>query len=491
VYNFLLKYHLRESIFDMNKIIFIVVVILNSFALPQNYGSWYEIDSMNIARVGHAMVVLPNGDLLVSGSGVDSIQSSSEIYEFATGQWRYTTPMNVPRESHNLILLNTGKVLAIAGYKEQSCELFDPTTETWTMTDSIPTFRFGGQTVTNLYDGRIIVSGGYYIDTTSWDVVILNKVDIYDPVTESWVQATSMQLERTEHTATLLNDGRVLVTGGETNNFTTSQCELYNPNSNTWEFTGDMLEERSDHAALLLSNDKVFICGGDGMAPWQNSCEVYDVNLGIWSYASNMLAYRANPKSYFLEKVKKILILGGDALPLSTEDTWEIYDPNILQPLFLESFPINQFLYDNNVQLLNGNIFLAGSEEYDFNPMPYAWPSKRCWIFDVTTDVNEDVEILKSYKLNQNFPNPFNPQTTINYELPSSAYVKLIVYDILGNEIELLVNEFRYAGSYNVNVNFNVNNLSSGIYYYRLTVMETEKSNGITFQQTKKMILLR
>lgn len=480
---------LERKYFNMFMKILMIVVLNGAFTFSQNYGGWTEIDSMNIARVGHAMVVLPNGNVLVSGSEADSIQSSCEIYEFSTGKWRYTAPMNIPRALHNLVLLNTGQVLAIGGYKEQSCELFDPQTETWTMTDSIPTFRFTGQTVTELADGKIMVTGGYYIDTTSWDVIILKKVDVYNPVTEIWIEATQMNLERTEHTATLLNDGRVLVTGGETNNFTTSQCEIFIPSTNTWELIGNLLEERSDHAALLLNNDKVFICGGDGLAPWQKSCEVYDVNTGIWSYASDMLAYRANAKLYFFKKVNKILILGGDGLPSSTEDTWEIYDPNVMQPVFLESFPINQFLLDNNIQLLNGDIFLAGNEEYDFNPMPYSWPTERSWLFDVTTNVNEDVEIIKSYKLNQNFPNPFNQQTTISYTLQSFAIVKLVIYDILGKQVEMLVNQVQHGGSYTVN--FNAKDLSSGIYYYRLIISETGKSNGFTFQQTKKMVLLR
>lgn len=481
----------RRNVMTLFRNIFTLLFIsLNSICLSQNYGSWYEIDSMNIARVGHAMVVLPNGDVLVSGSGVDSIQSSNEIYEFSTGKWRYTTPMNVPRTLHTLVLLNTGKVLAIGGLFERSCEIFDPQIETWNMTDSMIVARnWGGFTTTTLQNNRILVAGGLTQDSIGGPFIFLNDCEIFDPLTEKWTTVSPMYLGRDRHSATLLNDGRVLVTGGKTTNFETNQCEIYNLSTNNWEFTGNMLEERSDHAALLLSNNKVFICGGDGLAPWQKSCEVYDVNIGTWSYVSDMLAYRANPNSYFLEKVDKILILGGDVLPYSTEDTWEIYDPNILQPVFLDSFPINQFLYDNNVQLLNGNIFLAGSEEYDFNPMPYSWPTKRCWIFDITTDVNESKVILKSYQLNQNFPNPFNPQTIISYDLQSFAIVKLVVYDILGKELEILVNQVQNAGSYNVN--FNAKNLSSGIYYYRLIITEAGKSNGITFQQTKKMVLLR
>ncbi len=482
-----IKISLERKYFNMYIIIFILVVIINSLVPAQYYGSWYEIDSMNIARVGHAMVVLPNGDVLVSGSEADSIQSSAEIYEFSTGKWRYTTPMNVPRGLHNLVLLSSGKVIAIGGYKEQSCELFDPQTETWSMTDSIPTFRFTGQTVTELADGRIMVAGGYYVDTATWDFIILNKVDIYDPATETWLQAEPMDLARYEHSATLLNDGRVLVAGGNTETFQTADCEIYNPLNNTWTNTSPMTEPRYSHAAIRLSNGNVFISGGDPSSGY--TCEVFDVNNYQWRYASNMMGYRAAHKIYYLSKIDKLLILGGDALPPSTEDTWEIFDPNALASLYYESFPINQFLFDNNVQLLSGNIMVAGAEEYNLYPLPNTWPSKRCWISDVSTEVNESNTLLKSYKLDQNFPNPFNAQTTIGYELPAVTTVKLVIYDVLGKEVETLVNQVQNSGSYSVN--FDAKDLPSGIYYYRLSTKETEKNNGNTFQQTKKMILLR
>lgn len=99
-----------------------------------------------------------------------------------------------------------------------------------------------------------------------------------------------------------------------------------------------------------------------------------------------------------------------------------------------------------------------------------------------------NVEILpKKFELNQNFPNPFNSQTIISYHLQSSAFVKLLVYDTLGNEVETLVNQVQHAGSYTVN--FNAKDLSSGLYYYRIIITESGKNNGINFQQTKKMVL--
>jgi len=86
-----------------------------------------------------------------------------------------------------------------------------------------------------------------------------------------------------------------------------------------------------------------------------------------------------------------------------------------------------------------------------------------------------------TYNLAQNFPNPFNPNTKIKYEIPEAAFVVLKVYDVLGNEIKTLINEEQIAGSYEIG--FDGSGLTSGIYYYRITAQD--------FLQTKKMILLK
>ncbi len=90
-------------------------------------------------------------------------------------------------------------------------------------------------------------------------------------------------------------------------------------------------------------------------------------------------------------------------------------------------------------------------------------------------------QIPTDLRLEQNFPNPFNPTTKIKYAISSRQYASLKVYDVLGNEIATLVNEEKSPGNYEVE--FNANNLSSGIYVYQL--------RAGTFIQTKKMILLR
>jgi hypothetical protein len=89
--------------------------------------------------------------------------------------------------------------------------------------------------------------------------------------------------------------------------------------------------------------------------------------------------------------------------------------------------------------------------------------------------------IPNEFFLEQNYPNPFNPSTKIKYEIPQTEYVSLIVYNSLGSEVAVLVNEEQFAGSHEIN--FDATELSSGIYFYELRINHLSK--------TKKMILLK
>ncbi|MCK9408776.1 MAG: glycerophosphodiester phosphodiesterase family protein [Bacteriovoracaceae bacterium] len=95
--------------------------------------------------------------------------------------------------------------------------------------------------------------------------------------------------------------------------------------------------------------------------------------------------------------------------------------------------------------------------------------------------VNITEGALNGYSLVQNYPNPFNPSTTISYILPRNNFTTLKIYDMLGNEIALLIQQEQSAGSYSVS--WNATNVSSGVYYYRLS------SGG--FSETKRMLLLQ
>jgi hypothetical protein len=100
--------------------------------------------------------------------------------------------------------------------------------------------------------------------------------------------------------------------------------------------------------------------------------------------------------------------------------------------------------------------------------------------FDGTTSV-EDEDIPNEYVLHQNYPNPFNPSTTIKYAIRERSLVELRIYDILGSEVNVIVNEEQSAGNYEVD--FSATSLPSGIYFYKL--------QAGSFVETKKMMLMK
>ncbi len=101
--------------------------------------------------------------------------------------------------------------------------------------------------------------------------------------------------------------------------------------------------------------------------------------------------------------------------------------------------------------------------------------------YKYSKEVKVDLGILEEFSLSQNYPNPFNPTSIIRYEIPQTDFVKISVYDGLGKEIRVLVNEEKSPGHYEIS--FDANGLASGIYFY------TIRTAG--FIQSKKMILLR
>ncbi len=166
-----------------------------------------------VSPVHAAAVLLPSGQVLLAG-GLN-YYPTSQLYDPTTGTWHRTAPMGTPRESFTLTRLPSGAVLAAGGCDSYYCEtilssaeLFDPATGTWTPTGDM-THRRVYQTASLLLTGGVLVAGG--TDTTG---VATASAETYDPTSHSWSATPSMHVARAAQTATTLTDGRVLVAGG-------------------------------------------------------------------------------------------------------------------------------------------------------------------------------------------------------------------------------------------------------------------------------------
>ncbi len=151
----------------------------------------------------------------------------------------------------------------------------------------------------------------------------------------------------------------------------------------------------------------------------------------------------------------------------------KLWDEDLQNNPSTNGIPIGVFVNDKGSIIIGGN---AGNISWSmFNLTEYSQPGF------IPTGISESLNKVYTYRLYQNFPNPFNPVTTIKYTIPKSSFVYIKLYDILGREIKTLVAREETAGNYEIK--FNGSDLSSGIYFYTMSV-----DNYIA---TKKMIMLK
>ncbi|WP_164017120.1 Kelch repeat-containing protein [Pyxidicoccus trucidator] len=171
-------------------------------------------------------------------------------------------------------------------------------------------------TVTLLLDGKVLVTGGYSElsgPTTT--------TEVYDPASGTWSATGAMHVPRANHTATLLLDGKVLITGGQD----TATAEVYDPASGTWSTTGSLAVLRFDHTATLLPGGKVLVSGGQSVGVTLAMVEVYDPASGTWSVAGSMASPRIGHAATPLPG-GKVLVTGGYSGNGAERETTEVYD---------------------------------------------------------------------------------------------------------------------------------------------------------------------
>ena len=248
------------------------------------------------------------------------------------------------RAAFLLLFLGTGLVLGTA--VRRGSGVFENTGDLTTIQS--------GHTATLLPNGKVLVTGGSYGPG-------LASADLYDPVSGTWT-ATSSVNAANGHTATLLPNGKVLVAGGtvfENGHFlVVSRASLYDPASGTWTATGSLTTARSIHRATLLPNGKVLVVGGFGESSAIANAELYDPSSGTWTATGSLATARSECTATLLPN-RKVLAAGGfnDSGAIASA---ELYDPASGTWTATGSLGARRYAYMAGTLLPDGKVLFAG-----------------------------------------------------------------------------------------------------------------------------------
>jgi len=300
---------------------------------PQLYdpvaGTFTPTGSMNTPRSFQTATLLNNGTVLIVGGCCDSssnVLTSAEIYDPVAGTFTYTPgSMSIARQYHKATLLNNGLVLITGGVSggygsppTNIAELYDPAAGTFTEIASPMIAARWNFTATLLNNGTVLIAGGQDASFNN-----LASAELYDPVAGTFTATANLITARSYHTATLLNGGTVLIAGGTSNG-----AELYTPTGlTTGNFTsaGSMVDPHFFGTSTLLNNGTVLVAGG---CCTTNIAELYDPSSGGFRSTGNLNNARYDFTATRLN-IGTVLITGGWANGATTS---ELYTPNILTP---------------------------------------------------------------------------------------------------------------------------------------------------------------
>jgi hypothetical protein len=195
--------------------------------------------TMHVARSGHQATLLIDGRVLVTGGSDDQGKAIglAEVFNPASRAWSVAATNLVPRVGHAAVLLHDGRVLVVGGVPSvSSCEpigsaeVYDPSTDRWSITSNIPVPVGRGTVAVSLKDGPVLISGG---GTACGDVY--SSAALFDPSSNTWSSTASMAAPAQFHVATLLEDGRVIVSGGTPTAVAPEFiASVYDPDTGVW-----------------------------------------------------------------------------------------------------------------------------------------------------------------------------------------------------------------------------------------------------------------
>jgi N-acetylneuraminic acid mutarotase len=387
--------------------------------------------------------------------------------------WTTKSPMNSLRTSlgpHAAVVEK--KIYIIGGFDGSipltSVEEYDVSLDSWSIVSHMDSAR--SQLELAVLNDKIYILGG----TVNYPYPTSTVLE-YDPQMNSWESKADMLTARKNVTAVVLDNEIYVIGGLNMTDQNVATVESFSPAMNSWETKSDMNFAKSSASASVL-NGKIYVFGGFDQFEPLSSIEEYDPNTNNWTVLESTIVARNLHTTAVVGE--KIYIFGGGAIPgVGISDTVEVFDPSTGSVTPLKSMDyaraaLASAAVDDKIYVMGGrlsdNSICNIVEEY--TPLDPA-----------TIEFKDHNKKLVKYKLYQNFPNPFNPLTTISYTLRLNSNVNLLVFDLRGRLITTLIDQHQNAGEYSIL--FDGSNLSTGLYIYQL--------KAGSFIQKRKMVLCR
>lgn len=331
-------------------------------------------NNSTVSRYSSAKAItLPSGKVVVFGSS--DYTNVTDVFDPNTNSFTRVGNMNRGRHRFGAALLSNGKVLAIGGmyssgatyYSIATVEIFDPVTETWSYTGSLNVAR-ENPVVVVLNNGKVLVTGGMMRATGT---TYLASAEIYDPDTGTFTYVNSMPQARGSATGALMSNGNVFVAGGyNSSNGQMKSAVIYNPTLNTWtSISSQMNSLHSEGGAvtLLLQDGRMLIAGG-----WSPSLGVWTID--IYNPTTNSFVAAANLPQFshgrggitgHVRSDGVVVFFGGSSGDGAMADTAVLYDPTS-NTMATEGNVMRWSRYNHASTVLNdGRILIIGGDYFN------------------------------------------------------------------------------------------------------------------------------
>ena len=349
------------------------IVVLSSLAAGVSFSGlsaqgFTPTGPLGTARSRAAAAVSGDKVLVAGGSrfagGCLPIRSA-EIFDAAAGSFSPVAEMHRTRCEARAVTLDDGRVLVVGGIGEGigDAELFDPGPASFTLTGPLSTPRAVGFTLTKLNDGRVLVAGG---DNFSGSI---DTLEIFDPTTATFSPAGSMTTPRSTHTATLLNDGRVLLAGGGDGLtcLPVAQSAEYfdlSPAAGVALAPGTPVSALWGHVAAVLPDGMVLLAGGEPSCGFASlgtrAAQLFDPSSGHFAGLPQMMDVHGWGSAETRLPDGRVLVTGGWG-ELEPADSGELFDPYARVWTGHTLMNVSR-AFHTQVGLFDGSVLVAGGE---------------------------------------------------------------------------------------------------------------------------------